>query len=164
MRNAALCVLVDVPSSLKAICRSARCWQRGEKMWQEEMKRSEKSLNWDRAMPPTGRTVVVLFMHTFVEVNESEKESKLRSNDRKKAKKWKNVKTNDECQVVLLHLCNDDKVTLGFTGKPKCLFQSKIILERKVLRWESRRGHKPQSVATATKNAGSATILATKSH
>ena len=46
-------------------------------------------------MPPTGRTVVVLFMHTFIEVNESEKESKLRSNDRKKAKESEKVK---ECE------------------------------------------------------------------
>ena len=55
-------------------------------------------------MPPTGRTVVVLFLHAFVEVNESEKESKLRSNDRKKAKESEKVKEcekNDGCQVAV---------------------------------------------------------------
>ena len=46
-------------------------------------------------MPPTGRTVVVLFLHAFVEVNESETESKLRSNCHKKAKESEKVK---ECE------------------------------------------------------------------
>ena len=32
----------------------------------------KRSRNWDRAIPPTGRTVVVLFLHAFVEVKDSE--------------------------------------------------------------------------------------------
>ena len=65
---------------------------------------------------------------------------------RKSERMWK--QTTDAklyCCCCTFAMMNEVTLWFIYPGKPKCSFQSKIILERKVLRWESRRGHKPQT-------------------